>query len=611
MINLKNVVLIRGSLCLLDDVSLTLHAGQTVGLVGLNGSGKTSLFLMLLQQIEPNSGVVEYNDKLTFAYVSQETEPFPYSALDFVLQGDQRYHQLQQQIADAELHGHFEHLAEYHAQLADIDGYTAPSRAAEILFHLGFNDEQQTDPVASFSGGWRVRLNLARALFTPADLLLLDEPTNHLDLNTIVWLEKWLCEYRGSLMVISHDRIFLDHVIDHVWHINHKKIDRYTGNYSQFEAVYAEKLALQKKMFEKQQAKIKHSMRFVNRFRAKASKAKQAQSRLKMIAKMETVASVQAESPIEFDFFEPDHTANPVATIRDCQCGYGDAVILQDVDCQIHRGDRIGLLGENGAGKSTFIKTLMGELPPLAGECETAKNLKIGYFAQHQLEFLAADLSPLAHLREVADGASESSLRAYLGQFGFSDDRVFEPLGHFSGGEKSRLALSLIIYQKPALLLLDEPTNHLDLETRMALMLALQNYTGSLLLVSHDRYLMNSITDQLWLIKDNTITEYQGGLDDYETMIRKKECSSLKREKSSTRVSTHQENKNIKRIAQLERKITKLQKDIANAEAQMCDNRLFEEDQQDRYHTLQARKQSLKEEVAILEEEWLSLEGRV
>lgn len=607
MISAKNVSLSRGSKTLLDNVSFTIHAGQKIGLVGQNGSGKTSLLMLLLKHIEANSGEIQHNERLTFAHVSQETKPLPCSALDYVLQGHAQYTRLQDQMRDAEMHDHFEKLAEYHSEFADIDGYALPSQAASILYHLGFDEVQQASPVASFSGGWRVRLNLARALFTPSDLLLLDEPTNHLDLNTIIWLEKWLQDYQGSLIVISHDRLFLDHVIDHVMHIHQHNITTYTGNYSQFEAVYSEKLALQEKMFAKQQAKVKHMMRFVNRFGAKASKAKQAQSRLKMIDKMQTVAQVQAESSIEFEFLEPDNIANPVLTLDDLSCGYDECVVLQQIHLQIQQGDRIGLLGRNGAGKSTLIKTLMAELTPLQGGITTAKGLKIGYFAQHQLEYLDPKGSPLAHLREVLSGQSESTLRAYLGRLGFQDDRVFEPLENFSGGEKSRLALALIIYQKPALLLLDEPTNHLDLETRMALMLALQNYSGSLVLVSHDRYLMSCITDKLWLIDDKTVTEYRDSLDDYENLVKQTVSSPFKKAKKSAGQSYQDKKKATNRLAQIERQLAKHQTKVADIEQAMCAEDLYLDENRAQYLALQEDKAKLKQTIEQLEAEWLLL----
>lgn len=605
MLNIKNIELSRGSKTLFEGASATVFAGHKVGLVGLNGTGKTSLLKLLLGEITAMSGEIELNDQYRMAHVSQETEPHACSALEFVLQGDKQLYQLQHQIAQAEAAGHFEQLAQHHADFAEMDGYAAPARAASLLSHLGFTEDDQAQPVATFSGGWRVRLNLARALFTPSDLLLLDEPTNHLDLKTIFWLQKWLRDYQGTLIVISHDRAFLDEVISHVLHIQHRQLHAYTGNYSQFEAVYSERLALQQKQYEKQQAKIKHMTRFIERFGAKATKAKQAQSRVKMINKMQTVAAVQMESPIQFEFYEPDEQVNPLITTTKLDCGYDEAIILRDVDCQILRGDRIGLLGNNGAGKSTLIKTLMGEIKPVAGIFDINKKVKIGYFAQHQLEFLDGNLSPIEHLREVAKCKPESECRSYLGSFGFQGERIFEPLSHFSGGEKSRLALSLIIVQRPSLLLLDEPTNHLDLETRMALMLALQNYSGSLLLVSHDRYLMQSITDTLLIIENGRLNRFDGSLDDYQQLIQSQDKPMKTKQVSQQAENFEARKKSTARLLQIERKLTQHQQEIQDIDKKMCDPDMFDAKNRQAYVKLQEKKLELSAKIQALEEEWL------
>jgi len=514
MINLNNLTLTRGRLCLFSDVNLIIHTKQKIGLVGANGSGKSSLMALLQRQLEPNGGDIQFNAKLRIAHVIQETLALPDLAIDYVLQGNAQVWEIEQQIRTAEEKEDYTALAYCHMKFSEIDGYRAASEAAELLDGLGFSKEGLQTPVADFSGGWRMRLNLARALLCPSDLLLLDEPTNHLDLETIVWLEKFLRKYVGTLIVISHDRDFLDHVVTSIAHIEQQQIKMYTGDYSSFETQRAQALELQQALFEKQQRQIAHKMRFVNRFRAKASKAKQAQSRLKAIDRMEKVAAVQATSSFNFDFFEPKACGSPLVSFRDGQCGY-DKVILDNVNVQLLPGDRIGLLGVNGSGKSTLIKTLVNEISPLHGDVVCAQNLKIGYFSQHQLDYLEADKSALQHMQQIAHNETPQNLRQYLGKFAFSHEFALRPIAKLSGGERARLALALLIWQRPNLLLLDEPTNHLDLEVRMSLMLALQNYSGALVLVSHDRYLLNSIADCLWLINKGTVTEFIGSLDDY------------------------------------------------------------------------------------------------
>ncbi len=514
MINLTNITLLRGQRVLLKNMTWTINAKQKIGLVGANGSGKSSLLAMLQQQLEPADGDISFSAELRIAQVDQETPGVAFSAADYVLQGYQQIWSIEEKIRHAEATEDYEDLANQHMHLAEIDGYRVKSEVAELLNGLGFNEAEQQKAVAEFSGGWRMRLNLARALLCPSDLLLLDEPTNHLDLETIVWLEKWLQKYPGTLIIISHDRDFLDRVVTHIAHLEHQQVKCYTGDYSRFETQRAEMLASQQATYEKQQRQIKHMLRFVERFGAKATKARQAQSRLKAVNKMEKVAAVQTTSEFRFEFFEPKPCGGPLISFREGQCGY-EQPILDKVKVQLQAGDRIGLLGVNGAGKSTLIKTLMGELPPLQGQVVQTQHLKIGYFAQHQVDRLHLDKSPLQHMQAIAFKETSLNLRNYLGTFNFSGDIAMRPAGQLSGGERARLAFAMLIWERPNLLLLDEPTNHLDLEVRMALMLALQNYSGALLLVSHDRYLLNSTTDCLWIIENQRVKEFSGTLSDY------------------------------------------------------------------------------------------------
>lgn len=604
MINLENLSLTRGRKDLLIDVSQTFFDGQKIGLVGNNGTGKTSLMMLLMGEIEPSEGRIRRSEQLRIAHVAQEMAAGDIAALDYVLQGDTEYWDCHLALAEAERSGQFDKLGELHERMSVCDGYTAHARAGTLLSHFGFDDAMQARSVAHFSGGWRVRLNLARVLFAPSDLLLLDEPTNHLDLSAIIWLEKWLQDYPGTLIMTSHDREFLDKVISHVAHIDRQSIKLYTGNYSQFEDERMRAMALQQKTFEKQQAKIKHMMRFVKRFGAKATKAKQAQSRLKQINKMESVAAVHIDSPIQFEFFEAPACPNPLLTLNRAEMGYGETTVLSDVGLQVIKGDRIGLLGENGAGKSTLIKSLIGELPLLSGERIISSKVSIGYFAQHQLEHLDLSRTPIAYLRDIASGETDAKLRAYLGSFGFSGDRIFDPVENFSGGEKSRLVLSLIIWQRPMLLLLDEPTNHLDLETRTALMLALQNFTGSLVLVSHDRYLMSMISDTLWLVEGGHVQPFDGSLADYQKHILT--CDKPSKPKSVKTTSKPKKADHSRRLAQIEKLLTKYQGEIEVLEATMCAT-LQNADSVQTYQSLQTDKEKLEQTVAELEQEWITL----
>ena len=534
MIVLSDVTLRRGSQKLLSDVSISIHPGYKVGLTGANGTGKSSLFAMLRGELGQDEGELSIPPNWVMAHVAQETPSSKISALDYVLQGDEEFVALHKELETAE----GEHLGSLHAQLDAIDGYTTESRAATLLHGLGFSQEQVSNSVDSFSGGWRMRLNLAQALMCRSDLLLLDEPTNHLDLDAVIWLQDWLIKYPGTLILISHDREFLDAVVKHIAYIEHSKLTLYTGNYSSFEKIRAERLAQQQSAYEKQQRERAHMQKYVDRFRAQATKAKQAQSRLKALERMEEISAAAVDSPFSFRFFEPEKLPERLLNIIDASIGYGDTTIVSDIKLQLMPGQRIGLIGPNGAGKSTLIKLLAGELKEKHGELWQAQDLKIGYFAQHQLEQLDLDLSALEQLRALDDSinsnnkAREQDLRNFLGSFGFQGERVDEPVKPFSGGEKARLVLALLVYQKPNLLLLDEPTNHLDLQMRHALSVALQGFSGAMVIVSHDRHLLKTVTDELVIVHDGKADEFDGDLDDYAVFI-KESLKQMDKESSS------------------------------------------------------------------------------
>ncbi len=515
LIQLRHLTLARGVRRLIEDASLQIHAGWRVGVVGANGSGKSSLFALLRGEIHGEAGDCDVPGDWRIAAVAQETPPLPQPAIEFVLDGDGELRTTERAIAvaDAAHDGH--RLAELHTHLEAIDGYSARSRAAALLAGLGFAPGDLERPVADFSGGWRMRLNLAQALISRADLMLLDEPTNHLDLDAVVWLERWLAGYRGTLLLVSHDRDFLDGTVTHVAHLERATLTLYTGNYSAFEVQRAARLAVQQALFEKQQREIAHMTAFVERFRAKASKARQAQSRLKALDRLEHIAAAHVDAPFDFEFPEPLRAPDPLLTLDEASLGYDGREVVGRVSLSLRPGARLGLLGPNGAGKSTLIKTLAGDLAPLSGGRVAGHGLEIGYFAQHQVEQLRGDESPLRHLVRQDPRAREQDLRNYLGGFDFRGDMADAPVQPFSGGEKSRLALALLVRKRPNLLLLDEPTNHLDLEMRHALMRALAGYEGSLVLVSHDRALLRTVCDSFLLVADGRAVPFEGDLDDY------------------------------------------------------------------------------------------------
>jgi ATP-binding cassette subfamily F protein 3 len=533
MIRFLSVSLMRGTKPLLEGVDLTLNPGDKIGLIGANGAGKSSLFAMLRGELHADLGEIDFPAKWRMAYVAQETPPLERAALDYAIDGDVNLRKLEAELArlEAEPESSANGIAigEVYSALADADAYTVQSRGEQLLLGLGFTLDQMQQPVASFSGGWRMRLNLAQALMCPSELLLLDEPTNHLDLDAIIWLEDWLKRYAGTLIIISHDRDFLDEIVNVVVHIDERKLKRYSGNYSGFERQRAAQMVLAASALEKQVRQRAHLESFVNRFKAQASKARQAQSRMKALAKMEELAPLRAAAEFSFEFREPLSAPNPLLVMEDVDAGYpildqhGDQVdaktIVRDIKFSLQIGQRIGLLGVNGAGKSTLIKTIAGELAPLAGEATIGKGLSIGYFAQHQVEMLRHDESPLWHLAKIAPTVREQELRNFLGGFNFPGTMVTSPIRPFSGGEKARLALALIVWQRPNLLLLDEPTNHLDLETREALTMALAQFEGTLVVVSHDRHLLRATTDQFIIVADGRLQPFDGDLDDYKDWL--------------------------------------------------------------------------------------------
>ncbi len=533
MIRFIQVSLMRGIKPLLEQVDVTLNPGDKIGLIGANGAGKSSLFAMMRGELHPDQGEIDFPAKWRVAYVAQETPPLDRAALDYAIDGDVTLRKLEAELARLEAEPESSEngiaIGEIYSALADADAYTVQSRGEQLLLGLGFSIDQMQQPVASFSGGWRMRLNLAQALMCPSDLLLLDEPTNHLDLDAIIWLEDWLKRYAGTLLIISHDRDFLDEVVNVVVHIDERKLKRYSGNYSSFERQRAAQMILAAGALEKQQRKRAHLESFVNRFKAQASKARQAQSRMKALAKMEELAPLRAAAEFSFEFREPLSAPNPLLVMEDVDAGYkieneetGEIThktIVNKIKFSLQIGQRIGLLGVNGAGKSTLIKTIAGELSPLTGDATMGKGLNIGYFAQHQVEMLRHDESPLWHLAKIAPTVREQELRNFLGGFNFPGTMVTSSIAPFSGGEKARLALALIVWQRPNLLLLDEPTNHLDLETREALTEALAQFEGTLVVVSHDRHLLRATTDEFIIVADGKLQPFDGDLDDYKDWL--------------------------------------------------------------------------------------------
>ena len=586
MISFRNFALRRGERLLLSNVDLTLHAGWRVGVIGRNGAGKSSLFGALMGEHEPDKGDLDLPGKARIASVAQETPHLPDPAIDFVLSGDAAVHAAIQMEANAFANEDWEAVAEAHQLLEEVNGYDGTARAGRLLHGLGFPAEVHEKAVSDFSGGWRVRLNVARALMTPSDLLLLDEPTNHLDLDAVVWLEEWLKRYTGTLLVISHDREFLDNVTTHILHLHDGTAKLYSGNYTDFERQRAEHLRLQQITHLKEQAERAHLQSFIDRFKAKASKAKQAQSRMKRLAKLAGTEAVRAERALHIDFPEPLRLPNSLLSLHDADCGYGvDAKILHNASFGLEAGDRIGLLGPNGAGKSTLVKTLVGELAPMTGERKAHPDLRIGYFAQHTVESLVAGTSPLDHLRKLDPDSANQVLRDFLGKWNFPGDRAFEVIDTFSGGEKARLALALIAYRRPNVLLLDEPTNHLDLDMREALAEALSDFDGAIVMVSHDRHLIGLVCDSYWRVAGGKVEPFDGDLDEYAAWLRTRPGSDNPKtpapkaepvlpaappepKKPAAKINPHKLQKAEERVARLEGK-------LAECDAQLADPAVY------------------------------------
>jgi len=620
MIQISNLSLRHGPEPLLENASATVYPGHKLGLIGPNGSGKTSLFNLLLGQLSADSGEVSIPEAWTVSWMAQEIAELDRIAIDYVIDGDRHLRHTEQAVAQAENDGDGEAIARAHTAYDDAGGYSARARAGSLLNGLGFAVDAHERPVGAFSGGWRIRLSLARALMSPSDLLLLDEPTNHLDMETVVWLEDWLRRYAGTLIVISHDRDFLDHVTTSVLHIEHRRLVAYTGGYSDFERQRAERLAHQQAQHERQQREIAHMQRFVDRFRAKASKARAAQSRLKALERMEQVAPAHQDSPFDFRFPEPPRAADPMMSLEQVTLGYGKSRILDGLSLRLGPGDRIGLLGLNGAGKSTLVRALAGELTPLDGRITGARNLVIGYFAQHQVEQLDPAASPLLHLKRLSPQTQEQRLRDYLGGFDFRGDMATDPTEPLSGGEKARLVLALLVWRAPNLLLLDEPTNHLDLDMRHALTVALQDFDGAVVTVSHDRHLLRSTVDDYWLVADGTVRRFDGDLEDYRRWLTEQSSSTgtsggrgtanrSRRDQRRDQAELRARIKPLKnRVDRLTREIDENGQELASLDEQLADPGLYAGDQASRLKELIERQQQLTARQEQLEAEWMQAE---
>jgi ATP-binding cassette subfamily F protein 3 len=622
MLALTNISLRRGRKVLIENASFQVHSGQRMGVIGANGCGKSSLFAMLLGELEPDDGELALDPKNVIAHVAQESPHGSGSAVDYVMDGDRELREVQAAIAAGEADENQPDLHILYERMETIDGFTADSRASRLLHGLGFSADEYQKPVKEFSGGWRMRLNLARALMCRSDILLLDEPTNHLDLPAILWLERWLRRYEGILLIVSHDRDFLDQVCTRIAHIEHEEIRLFTGNYSQFESLRAEQLAQQQAMYTRQQKEIKHIQSYVDRFRYKASKARQAQSRLKMLERMEQIAPAHVDSPFRFHFIEPKKQPQHLLGLTDAAVGYGEDVILDKINLNLSAGDRIGLLGVNGAGKSTLVKALSTGSTLLSGDRVLSKDTKIGYFAQHQLELLRPEHSPIDHLRDYAPDDREQDHRNYLGRFGFSGERIFEPVAPFSGGEKARLVLALMIRQGPNLLLLDEPTNHLDLEMRQALSVALIEYTGALVVISHDRHLLRSVCDELLIVHDGIVDRFNRSIDDYPAWLKEQDENAEQEaakwldepakqvSKKQQRQEQAQRRQRLKplydKVRDVEKKLTSNRSKLTGLDERLADESLYTDaNNKDELTQLVKDQAAVKAAIEALEWDWL------
>ena len=633
MIIATDLSLDRGAKNLIKSSSFTIHPNHKVGLVGSNGCGKSSLFAALLGDLTPDAGDLSMPTSWDIATVRQETPSLERSALDYVMDGDKEFRQLEHDLEQARIMDNGNLEATIINQIDTINGYSLPARAGELLHGLGFLQSQLANPVKDFSGGWRMRLNLAQALISRADLLLLDEPTNHLDLDAVIWLQRWLKRFTGTLVLISHDRDFLDTVIGQILHIEHQQAKLYSGNYTSFERQRREHLAQQDAQYQKQQKEAAHLTAFVDRFRAKASKAKQAQSRLKRLEKLPDLAPAHVDSQFTFSFEQPESLPYPLLSLKESQCGYpksdhGEQVtILNDVGLTLVPGSRIGLLGRNGAGKSTLIKSLAGDIALLNGERYCAQELKIGYFSQHQLEQLHMASSPVDHILRAKPALGEPQARTFLGKFGFSGDQPLEPVTNMSGGEKARLVLALIVLEKPQLLLLDEPTNHLDLEMRQALVMALQDFEGAIILIAHDRFLLESCVDEFYLVANGQVSDFSGDIDDYQQWLnddKKQAVKSIKSEQQNSdkgldKKQLRQQQAELRKKSaplrkeadKLEKKIHQWQEELTKVEALLSDSEVYQADRKVELTDLLKTQGRLKSDIEDNEMEWLDLAEQI
>ena len=628
MLQFNHLSIRRGTSQLFADANFNIHPGQKVGITGANGTGKSSLFALVRGALEADEGEFSCPANWQIAHVAQQTPQDERAAIEYVLDGDDEFRQVEQQLVQAETEHDGEKLAHLHSHFEHIGGYQARSKAGRLLHGLGFSGQQEELAVNSFSGGWRMRLNLAKALMCRSDLLLLDEPTNHLDLDAVIWLENWLQNYQGTLLLISHDRDFLDTVCKQIAHIEQHSITLYSGNYTEFEKIRAAKLANQQSEYEKQQREIAHIQHYVDRFRAKATKAKQAQSRLKALERMELIAPAHVDSPFHFSFREAEKYPNPLIKLDQVSLGYEQTTVLNNLLLTLGPGDRIGLLGPNGAGKSTLIKAFALALKPLNGLIHTAQDLKIGYFAQHQVEQLHPEHTPLEHLQQLDPMASEQQLRNYLGSFGFSNDKALSKTAPFSGGEKARLALALIVYQRPNLLLLDEPTNHLDIEMRQALAQALQDFTGAMVIVSHDRHLLRVSCDTLWIVSDNRVDEFKDSLDDYPRWLarqnaQKEEAPDTDAKQADNSAAARKQRKREeaeqrKKLQPLQNKLRKTEEAIKDysarqqqLETELADTSLYEKDNKELLQQKLQEKQEVDTKLEDNEYLWLEISEKI
>ena len=623
MIRLQQLNLHLGSKTILQQADLTVHDGHKLAVVGANGAGKSTLFKLLLGQLVPDQGELYIPKNWRIAHMAQEVAASEKSALDYVLDGHEDYRKIEQAISAAEASGQDNELARLHGEFELIHGYQVPQLGKTMLAGLGFKTEQMSQPVSAFSGGWRMRLNLAKALIMPSDLLLLDEPTNHLDLDAAMWLEGFLQKYRGTLLLISHDRDFIDSVANGIVHLHTMQLNLYSGNYADFERRRAERLAQQQSLYEQQQAQIEHIESFITRFKAKASKAKQAQSRVKALERMERIAPAHVDSEFQFQFPNADKYSDPLLNLEQASIGYGEKVQLEKVNFTLRPGDRIGLLGANGAGKSTLIKAIVGQLELMQGEYFSGEYLGIGYFAQHQVDELDLALSPVEHLQKLTPGTSEQVARNFIGGFGFNGDQAIENCDSFSGGELARLALARIAWLKPNLLILDEPTNHLDLDMRHALTLALQNYDGAIMVVSHDRHLLSNTVDEFWLVHDGLVDVFDGDLDDYRLFIKqalldsedkpaKQDAANNENSAEAKKEKKRREAEMRKLMSPLKKKVDKLealvetlQGQLEEVEEQLADTELYEAANKERLQKVLNEQAKLKQELESTEEEWM------